>query len=52
MALPPNAYYPMTFDGIGAFGLITLLTKIQNAANFGNHMFFDFAGYADALPYG
>ena len=50
--LPPYAYYPMKFDSVGSFGLVLLLTKIQNAANFGSQVLFDFSEYADALPYG
>ena len=51
-ALAPYSYYAATFEGVGAFSLIVLLTKIQNAANFGTHVMFDFSDYGDALPYG
>lgn len=49
--VPPDLYFPMFGEQrqVGAYGLVRLLTQIQEASNWGSHVILSFAKYVDAM---
>lgn len=48
--IPPNTFYPMNPLNVGAFALLSMIGKIQTAANVNSHMLFSFNKYIDKVP--